>query len=247
MKKLTTEEFIIKAKSIHGDRYDYSLVKYNGYDSIIKIKCKKHGIFEQEVSNHLQGKGCEKCKYDKLSNCFIGNKEDFIEKSKKFHGDRYDYSLVNYINNREKVKIICKKHGEFLQKPNNHLDGKQGCPKCKNSIGETKVENWLKTNNFEYIPQKRFKDCIDKRSLVFDFYIPKNNICIEFDGIQHFKPLNHFGKKKFSIKQSIDLFKDRKRKDCIKDKYCIENDINLIRISYKDKIEERLEEELCQV
>ena len=100
-KRLTTEEFIERAQKIHGNKYDYSLVKYENNEAIIKIICPKHGIFEQRVNNHLQKSGCPYCagniKKDTIS---------FIEQSNKIHGDKYDYSLVNYKISRKKVKII---------------------------------------------------------------------------------------------------------------------------------------------
>jgi len=124
-KKLTTEEFIEKSKKIHGDKYDYSISNYIGNHKKIKIICLKHGIFEQSASDHLSGCGCQKC---------AGNKkittDNFITKSKEIHNDEYDYSLVKYVNSNTKVKIICKEHGIFEQKPTNHFNNKQGCPKC---------------------------------------------------------------------------------------------------------------------
>ena len=120
--KKTTEQFIIDAKKVHGDKYDYSLVCYDGHFNKIKIVCKIHGIFEQTSGDHLKGRGCPEC----------GKKittKEFIEKAKKVHGDKYDYSLVRYIGCFDKVKIICHKHGIFEQISNIHIRG-GGCPKC---------------------------------------------------------------------------------------------------------------------
>lgn len=124
MKKLTTEEFIEKAKEVHGDKYDYSKSIYNGYHRLLTITCPKHGDFQQLPSNHIAGMGCKLCCYHHQSNT-----EDFIEKAKKVHGDKYDYSKVNYITSYDKVCIICPNHGEFLQTPSSHLNG-CGCPSC---------------------------------------------------------------------------------------------------------------------
>lgn len=128
-RKLTTEEFIVKSKKIHGDKYDYSKVNYDMSKYNVTIVCPEHGEFEQQPSNHLNGKGCGKC-----SKTFM-NLDYFIEESKKIHGDKYDYSKVVYIGNKDKVVIICPEHGDFTQTPSKHLNS-QGCPKCK---GKTKT------------------------------------------------------------------------------------------------------------
>ncbi|MDD4242683.1 MAG: hypothetical protein PHG08_00080 [Bacilli bacterium] len=129
MKKLTTEEFIENAVTVHGYRYDYSLVKYDGRFKKVKIICKEHGEFEQTPDKHLTSNGCRKCFKDThLANHQLTT-EEFIQKSTLIHKNNYDYSLVNYINNHIKVKIICKEHGIFEQSPNKHLSG-QGCQGC---------------------------------------------------------------------------------------------------------------------
>jgi len=132
--RYTTDTFITKANDIHGNIYDYSLVNY--VDSKIKviIICKKHDIFEQAPNKHLQKQGCSKC------NCYEkSNNENFINKSKNIHGDKYNYSKVNYVNSQTKVVIICKLHGEFEQIPNSHLQG-SGCLKCSNCHKRTSNE-----------------------------------------------------------------------------------------------------------
>jgi len=122
--KLDRYEFIWKAIQKHGYKYDYRKVEYNNSYTKVCIICPEHGEFWQTPSAHLQGKGCSKCAGRYLDKAF------FIEKAKKVHGDKYDYSKVNYNKTDEKVCIICPEHGEFWQKPNNHLQG-QRCPKCK--------------------------------------------------------------------------------------------------------------------
>ena len=142
--KYNTETFIEKAKEIHGDKYDYSLVKYIGAHDIIKIICLKHGIFEQKAFAHLQNYGCQICGNNKKL-----TKEIFIKKAKEIHGDKYDYSLSEYKNSHTKIKIICPKHGIFEQKPNNHLS-KQDCYKCGEIIRSNnkilKAKNSFMTN-----------------------------------------------------------------------------------------------------
>jgi len=119
------------------------------------------------------------------------NKDLFIERSKKINNDKYDYSLVEYVKSHNKVKIICPKHGVFEQPPYVHLNG-CGCSKCQISKGEEKIQEYLKYNNIEYLNQKSFNDCRYKQLLKFDFYIPKYNMCIEYDGEQYFE-IRHKG------------------------------------------------------
>jgi very-short-patch-repair endonuclease len=226
-KKITTKNFIDESNKVHNNFYDYSLVKYISGKHKVKIICPKHGTFLQRAKCHKEGSGCSKC-----SNNF-SSKEPFSNKAKKVHGEYYDYSLVEYVNNHTKVKIICPKHGEFKQSPNRHLSG-CGCPLCRESKGERKIRVFLINNNIDYISQKRFKGCKDKYPLRFDFYIPKLNLCIEYDGQQHFKSVDIFG-------GDIE-FDNRIRRDKLKSRYCIENNIQLLRIKYNENINEKLQD-----
>lgn len=126
---MTQEEFINKAIKKHGNRYDYSKVAYTNCKNKVCIICSEHGEFWQTPDNHLRKNGCPKCGYKITSQKLSCKKEEFICKSKEIHGDKYDYSKVEYINNRTKVCIICPKHGEFWQTPETHLRG-CGCPYC---------------------------------------------------------------------------------------------------------------------
>jgi len=132
-KKLTTEEFIVKATRIHGDTYDYSKVEYINTNTKVIIICKKHGEFQQTPNNHLTGFGCKKCSIEYVSNLKKYTLNDFIINAKQIHGEKYDYSMVDYINNKTKITIICKEHGEFLQVPTNHISG-AGCNKCNGGV-----------------------------------------------------------------------------------------------------------------
>jgi len=134
------EYFINKAKEIHGDNYDYSLVEYKKYNTGIKIICKEHGVFEQSVANHLKGRGCKKCGCKKVSIAHKMSQDEFIEKANNIHNSKYCYNLINYINASVKVKIICKKHGVFQQLPSNHLAGR-GCRKCSD-ITNSENNGW---------------------------------------------------------------------------------------------------------
>ena len=127
-KKLTNEEFIKVANNIHNNKYDYSLVNYINAKTKVKIICLVHGVFEQTPNNHTSisnKNGCPVCKNEK------NLLKDFIKKSNIIHHNKYDYSLIDYKNIRTKIKIICPIHGQFEQTPNNHLNLKQGCAKCR--------------------------------------------------------------------------------------------------------------------
>lgn len=127
---LNTDSFIEKAKLIHSDKYDYSKVEYiNNYTKVCII-CPEHGEFWQTPNDHLDKHGCPKCRDVKTRNRFSDTVDSFIEKAKKIHGTKYDYSRVEYVNSQTKVCIICPEHGEFWQMPHSHLRG-NGCPKCK--------------------------------------------------------------------------------------------------------------------
>lgn len=139
MKKLTTEEFIRRAKERHGDKYDYSLTEYTKSSAKVKIICPVHGVFEQVASSHMMGFGCQKCgatetwkKRERLTT------EEFIAKSREIHGDKYDYSKTVYEGSHKNVCIICPIHGEFWQNPHVHLRG-QGCDKCGDIIISEKL------------------------------------------------------------------------------------------------------------
>jgi hypothetical protein len=116
-KKLTTEKFIEKANKIHGNKYCYANVIYTGSQEPIEIICGLHGSFKQKPNTHLNGRGCYKCGHLWRIKKQSLTTESFIEKAKKIHGDKYEYSLVEYINNKTKVKIICSTHNNFEIKP----------------------------------------------------------------------------------------------------------------------------------
>ena len=218
------QDFVDKSKKIHDDKYDYSLVDYVNNRIKVKIICPKHGTFEQSPKSHTDNKsGCPMCNKTHKSNT-----KDFIKKAKEIHGDLYDYSLVKYINAITNIKIICPKHGTFEQTPNNHLS-KRGCNVCRSSKGEKTIMKLLDVKNIKYIMQKRFNECKNKRQLPFDFYLPDFEICIEFDGEQHFKSINRFGGEEQLL--------ETKNHDKIKTNFCIEQNIKLIRIRYDESIE----------
>src|SRR5690606_13380740 len=136
-----TSEFIKKSIEVHGNKFDYSKIEYTGYHKKVCILCPTHGEFYQAPSNHLAGKDCLKCSYEKRSQNSTHQLEYFLARAKSKHGGKYDYSKVKYVNSKTKVCIICheidkitgKKHMEFWQTPYSHLSG-ANCPLCTNSF-----------------------------------------------------------------------------------------------------------------
>lgn len=228
--KKSKDKFIEEAKLIHGDKYDYSLVDYKNNKTPVKIICKKHGMFEQIPSSHLKGCICEKCSFN-----YKKNINDFLKSAFEVHGDNYIYDKSVYKTALTKLIITCKKHGDFSQTPNKHIGLKQGCPKCKRSKGVELICKLLDNNNIRYENEKTIKGCVSKnnKSLYFDIFID-DNIAIEYDGEQHFIPIENWG--------GVENLKRTKERDLMKNKFCEENNIKLFRISYFDNIEEKMNE-----
>ena len=233
--KAKLEELISRANKKHDNFYDYSLI--NGHKCMhdeIQVICPKHGIFITNWGGHIiKGRGCPKCA---LENQF-DTQDDFIKKAKIVHGDLYDYSKASYIKATKKVELICTKHGSFFQRPKDHLNNKQGCPKCKESKGERLIMEFFKNNNIQYEYQKSFPDLKDKGLLFFDFYIPNLNLCVEFDGEQHFRSVEGWG--------GEETFENVQRRDKMKNEYCKNNGIRLFRLSYVDYDKKDIEKKLA--
>lgn len=216
------EGFIEKARGIHEDKYDYSLVNYVASKVKVDIICNKHGVYSQRPCDHInQKQGCPKC-------AGLGRTtKDFVYDASGKHDDKYDYSKVIYEAYNKPVIIICPIHGEFEQKPCIHIQG-SGCQKCTESKGERKVALFLEKNNLNFEKQKIFSNCKNPktdRHLKFDFYLPNYNICIEYDGECHYEP--------WRLCSDADLkLKEMKQRDKIKDDYCKNKGISLLRIPY---------------
>lgn len=225
-KKKTTEEFLIEAKIKWNNFYSYPNLEYKSNKIHIAIECPNHGIFLQRPNDHLTGYGCRKCGIERTSISKTSNKKSFIEKSNKLYLNYYNYDKVIYNKSDINIIITCPKHGDFNKSPNSHLMG-QGCPNCKISKGELGIKNFLDKKNIKYLYQHTFKDCKNKYVLKFDFYLPDYNMCIEYDGQQHYKCKEFWGGKK--------AFEYLKINDEIKNLYCKEKGITLYRIKYKHK------------
>ena len=177
-RKMTTNEFILKAIEKHNHRFDYSKVSYINMKNKVVIICKKHGEFLQNPNN-LNGQGCFDCASDDKRS----NKIDFVKKSKILHNDKYNYSLVEYKSVIIKVKIICKEHGIFEQVPNHHLSG-VGCPKCCKSS---------KIDNSEFLKRAKIKhgDRYDYSLTKYINSFTNVDIICKEHGIFSQKPTNH--------------------------------------------------------
>jgi len=224
-----TTDFIQKSIEKHGDKYDYSMVEYNKSNEKVIIICKIHGEFEQYANIHLRGNGCQKCgkhyRYDTV---------EFIEKSKLIHGDKYDYSKTDYINNQTKVIITCNKHGDFEQKPNNHLN-RNGCPLCKHKT-EAKLYENIKQVYPSVITQFKKEWCVKISYLPFDFCIPEHKIIIELDGPQHFRQIMNW------LSSEEQFENDKYKEKCAND-----NGYSVIRLLQEDVLNDTYDwcKELC--
>lgn len=154
-KKSSKEEFILKSREVHGWKYDYSKVNYINNQTKVILVCPEHGEFTVRPSDHIYKKcGCKKC-----SGRYKNNTQEFIEKAKKLYSNKYDYSKVEYDGNKKKVCIICHEkdkfgveHGEFWQRPNDHLNGYE-CKKCKNKY-KPSTEEWIR--NAKYVHGEKY-------------------------------------------------------------------------------------------
>ena len=205
--------------------------KYVDARTKILHKCLKHNVVWDVLPNNiLKGCGCFECLKEKIANKNSNNHSEYVIKLSSVNPNLV--TLDKYINTETKIKHKCTVCGyEWTVKPANVLSGK-GCPKCNESHGEKNISAYLTKNDIAYISQYTFDDCKDKRKLPFDFYLPELNICIEYDGEQHYKIIDRFG--------GNDGLKIRQLHDEIKTNYCNNNNIPLLRIRYDENIEEKL-------
>lgn len=238
---MTKNEFIAKARLKHGNKYDYSKIKYVDYKTKVCIVCheidpitgKEHGEFWQTPNRHLTGRGCQACGGTKKL-----NNEIFIEKAKKVHGDKYDYSKVKYINGDTKVCIICPEHGEFWQSPWHHISG-NGCPKCSHPVSKQEEEicEHLKSSGVTEIITS-CRNIINGKEL--DIYLPEYKIAIEYNGLFWHTEKVH-SDKNYHLKK-LELCKEKGIKliQIFEDEYVSHKDIVLSKISHLLHTSEKL-------
>ena len=231
--KTTASHYTDDLKKKYGDKFDYSKVEYKGLTVPITIICKKCGkVMRRMPFSHLSCIDCSSKERAKTT-------EQFIEDAKKIHGDAFDYSLVNYINVKTQIKLICKKCGEVINKYPNELLAGKGCRNCKIYKGERKIKLWLEHNNITYTRNKDYSKLKDTNPLSYDFYLKDYNMLIEYNGIQHyeFKPYFH---------KTLHDFHKQLHHDWLKRKYALKNGYKLLTIPYWEinNIEKILSENL---
>ena len=220
-------------KSVHGNRFAYDNSKYKDVSHKIRIKCDKHGWFEQKPYQHYGGAGCMKCSNEEVhENQKIGF-EEFVRRSRAVHGAKYDYSSASYLDIFNPIIIKCPKHGEFFQIPLNHYRG-SGCLKCNSSRGENTIRLILEKFSLKFEEQKTFIELKHKSKLRCDFFVPVFNTVIEYNGIQHYEPVEAFGGEK--------AFLETQKRDALKHAYLKANGIELLIIRYD---ENNIEKTIC--
>lgn len=224
-RRMSTEEFICASKELYGEKLDYDKVNYVACNKYVTLICKVHGEYKQMPQNHFKSMGCKQC----YSETLCKSNEQFIEEARIKHNNKFDYSLCKYIKNNIKVTIICPKHGEFKQTPQDHLKG-NGCHRCNQSRGEIKIMEVLDQKKIVYNTQYRFKECKNINYLPFDFYLPEHNLCIEFQGIDHFEMIE----RSKSYEKNLKNHQARQKADQIKRDFCLSNSIDLLEIPYWD-------------
>ena len=191
MAKLTTEEFIKRAREVHGDRYDYSKVEYVNNNTKVCIVCPEHGEFTQSPHKHLSGHGCTKCHHASLAKRYSLGREKFIEKANSVHHGFYDYSAVEYINSHTHVQIICPIHGVFPQDPASHLQG-HGCPICADVENGKKKRKWTPEMCHDEAMKYKTKTDFQKGNPGAYIYARKHELLDKFDWFEEIKKHNGY-------------------------------------------------------
>lgn len=181
------EDVLSESKVKHNNFYDYSkVIEYKGRKNKHIITCPIHGDFEQTFDAHLSGKGCVKCGHKKTTEVTKITQEQAIDTFKKAHGDKYDYSLVEYTVSADKINIICKTHGVFNQKANNHSQG-AGCPNCVSSVSKAELEIREFLEQYENVSYNRRDLLTSKKEL--DIVIDSKKIAVEYNGVYYHSDL----------------------------------------------------------
>jgi len=234
-RKLTTEEYIEKARAIYGDEYDYSKVEYKGSRENVCIICPTHGAFTIRADHFLE-RGCPECNYYNYHQSRYRSQEDYIRECNRIHENKYIYTDLHYTGMRGKVDIICPIHGKFTQIALSHIQG-HGCPQCNESKGEKAISSILQKQNIEFIFQYSMTSKVNPTGVMYvDFYLPKLNIIIEYNGRQHYIPIEVMG-------GQLQYERQQARDEELR-QYCKDNNIKLIEIRYDEDVWEKLNNEI---
>lgn len=209
------------------DSNKFELIKFESCHKVI-VKCKVCGFIRETTADNIYRYGCPSCGQRKTHDLQKLTKEQFLINAKKVHGDYYDYSKVEVIDYNTKVCIICPEHGEFWQSPRNHYSKGNGCPKCSASHGERIIYNILNNSNINYQYQVKIDNPYNNSYFIVDFKI--GNKIIEYNGQQHYISVEHFG-------GELQLNKQKQRDDDLR-RYCKENNLELLEITYNESKEE---------
>lgn len=189
MAESKTEEFIGKAKKVHGDRFDYSGVNYTGAHGKVWIVCKVHGGFQQRATNHLQGKGCHSCIGEVISKGKLSDTEKFKLEARRVHHGFYDYSRVDYKGSKSKIEVICRDHGAFAQQAGSHLSG-AGCTLC---YYESRRQPMYNTKQFVDMARGLHGSQYDYSNTTYSGSNIKVNITCRIHGMFSQTPRSHLG------------------------------------------------------
>lgn len=231
--KKQAESFLERVQLINP--YVKVLSPYVRTDMHVQCECTICGhIYPVLPLNLLKGRKCPQCTLQKASERLRDSHDEFLGKLSEVNAD---IKVVGeYVNQDTQIECVCSKCGNTWFPVPYHLLNGAGCPCCKQSRGEKAIQIYLEKNFIQYESQKRFSDCRYKATLPFDFYLPQKNMCIEFDGIQHYEPLEIFG--------GMEAFEETRKRDQIKSNYCLQKGITLLRIPYFEDIEAVLNAEL---
>jgi hypothetical protein len=227
LQKMAFDDFVRLARIRHGDKYEYLQTIYDGSHKKTQIVCPAHGVFEQVARSHIVGNGCPKCGRIARNDKHRLGADRFIGRAREKHGDKYNYSRIEYIDAHTNVIIICPDHGEFPQEPNAHLKG-QGCPSCRYK-GEAAVGTIL-LHLFQKVARQA-PIRVHCRVYKFDFQIQDFEplVYVEYHGQQHYKPVDFLGK---GDEWAAQQFARTQRHDQIKADWCKRNGYPLIVIPY---------------
>lgn len=224
-KRKTPKEHVIECKQ-RG--LDLPIEPYKNNNTKIRYRCSKGHIYKQKPNSHLTGKGCPVCNGKSMKT----PKEYYT----LCQDNSYDTPIENYTKCDTKIKFRCNQGHIYEQRASSHLEG-YGCPICKESHGEKFIRNYLDKNNVSYEPQKTFKDLKDKTYLSYDFFLPEQNILIEYQGVQHYQSISFGG-------QNYTDLKTQQHHDKLKREYAKKNGYKLLELHYsldtQDKVNKYL-------